>query len=101
MQYIPNKGHSPTLIHAPLYNVPYSRKHLREKTFAFFAVSELSAKVFSAKFYGRGDPQYARCVYVGGVRMRKGHNYIIIGLEQSRFVLKHESFLPRKFSAIR
>ena len=35
-------------------NVPYSGKLSREKTFADFAVLELSAKVFSAKFLGRG-----------------------------------------------
>ena len=34
--------------------IPYSGKLSREKTFADFAVLELSAKVFSAKFWGRG-----------------------------------------------
>ena len=33
--------------------LPYSGKLSREKTFAFFAVSEPSVKVFSAKFCGR------------------------------------------------
>ena len=32
--------------------LPYSGKLSREKTFAFFAVSEESTKVFSAKFVG-------------------------------------------------
>ena len=31
----------------------------------------------------RRDPQCARCVYAGALRMRKGHTYIIIGPEQS------------------
>ena len=37
-----------------LNSIPYSGKLSREKTFADFAVLELSAKVFSAKFWGRG-----------------------------------------------
>ena len=37
-----------------LVRVPCSGKLSREKTFADFAVLEPSAKVFSAKFWGRG-----------------------------------------------
>ena len=49
--------------------VPYSRKLLREKTFANFAVLWLSAKVFSAKFGGCGvlwhskSEQFAKVFY--------------------------------------
>ena len=34
------------------WTIPYSGKLSREKTFAFFAISESSAKVLSAKFRG-------------------------------------------------
>ena len=58
----------------------YSGKLSREKTFSFFAVSEPSVKVFSAKFC---NPQCARSVYAGVFHMREDHTYIIIGLKQS------------------
>ena len=70
----------------------------REKTFSFFAVSEPSVKVFSAKFC---NPQCARSVYAGVLRMREGHTYIIIGLKQSAKVFSAKfSFCTetRKFS---
>ena len=35
--------------------IPYSGNFSREKTFVSFAVSEPSAKVFSVKYFGRGD----------------------------------------------
>ena len=62
-----------------LGNLPYSGKLSREKTFVFFAFSEPSVNVFSAKFC---NPQCAHCMYAGALRMREGHTYIIIGLEQ-------------------
>ena len=55
-------------------------------------------KVFSAKFC---NPQCARCVYAGTLRMREGHTYIIIGPEQSTKVFSAKfSFCTetRKFS---
>ena len=64
----------------------------------FFAVTEPSVKVFSEKFC---NPQCARCVYAGALRMREGHTYIIIGLEQSAKVFSAKfSFCTemRKFS---
>ena len=62
--------------------IPYSGQLSREKTFAFFAVSE-SAKVFSANIVG-GDHLYGRTS------------------NPRKFLpLNRESFLPRMFSAIR
>ena len=67
--------------------VPYSGKLSREKTFAFFAVSEPSVKVFYARFCG--------------------HTHIIIGPEQSANIFSAKfsfcietRFLPRKFSSL-
>ena len=79
-------------------HIPYSGKLLREKTFVFFAVSEPSVKVFSAKFC---NPQCACWVYAGALRMREGHTYIIIGTEQSAKVFSAKFSLcneMRKFS---
>ena len=81
--------------------IPRSRKLLREKTFTVFTVSEPSVKVFSAKFR---NPQCARCVYAGTLRMHEGHTYIIIGTEQSAkvfsakfsFCTEKQKFSPSK-----
>ena len=83
---------------ATKYCIPYSGKLSREKTFAFFAVSEPSVKVFSAKFC---NLQCARCVYAGVLRMQEYHTYIIIGPEQSAKVLSVKFLFcteTRKFS---
>ena len=69
---------------------PYSRKLSREKTFANFAFLWLFAKVFSAKF--------GEMAYVGAA---EGSNLQQFSLRKSLFFTNSQSFLPRKFPAIR
>ena len=40
----------------------------------------------------RRDPQCARCVYAGALRMREGHTYIIIGPESAKVFSAKFSF---------
>ena len=69
------------------YHIPYSGKLSREKTFANFVVLWLFAKVFSVKFGGVVSFGTAQASNPQKFSPRKSPSY--------------ESFLPRKFSAIR
>ena len=69
-------------------HIPYSGKLSREKTFAFFAVSESSAKVFSANFVG-SDHLYGRTSNPRKCFLRN------VSLPPNR-----GSFLPRKFPTL-
>ena len=93
--------HVHTHIHA--YIIPYKGKPLREKTSAFFVVSEPSAKVFSTKFCKIRNA-HITCIYAGELSMREGHTYIIIGPKQSAkvfsakfsFCTETQTFSPSK-----
>ena len=69
------------------YIIPYSGKLMREKAFTNFTVLEPSVKLFSTKF-GRAVPTYDR---------------FLVKIFSAKWSLIPicESFLPRKFPAIR
>ena len=83
------RQHKCKLKYQTISSIPYSGTLSREKTFANFAVLWLFAKVFSVKF--------------GAWRPFAGQKRAICEVFSAKIVFSpiRESFLPRKFPAIR